>query len=189
MATPPVWPPYAPPLPSEPARPPARRPRNGLWIAGVAVVAVAAAGAGAAVTYALVVKDSASRPPASSSASTPAATPQVSASDAARAKDNLCHLFDVSVRGQEAQGGLRVEGNLNVPVVLRALNSAAAVENALIPSVPPAVTEAARKYVSTTFDQTTAAMGNVPASEGNRLTDSRNEAINGLLDACGLPRS
>jgi len=188
MATPPVWPPYAPPVPAEPARPPVRRPRNGLWIAGVAVVAVAAAGAGAAATYALVGKDSTSQPSAGSSTSTPVATPQVSADDAARAKDNLCHLFDVSVRGQEGQGGLRVEGNLNVPVVLRALNSAAAVETALVPAVPPAVTEAARKYVSTTFDQTTAAMGNVPASEGNRLTDVRNEAISGLLDACGLPR-
>jgi hypothetical protein len=175
MATPPVWPPYAPPAPPELLTgPPGRRPRKGLWIAGVVVLAMAAAGAGAAVTYALAGKDSANRTFAGVPASTPMATPQINAGDAAQAKENLCHLFDVSVRGQEGQGGLRVEGNLNVPVVLRSLNSA--------------VADAARRYVSATVDQTTAAMSNLPASEGNRLTNVRNEAIGGLLDACGLPR-
>jgi hypothetical protein len=189
MATPPVWPPYAPPAPPELLTgPPGRRPRKGLWIAGVVVLAMAAAGAGAAVTYALAGKDSANRTFAGVPASTPMATPQINAGDAAQAKENLCHLFDVSVRGQEGQGGLRVEGNLNVPVVLRSLNSAVAVENALAAAVPPAVADAARRYVSATVDQTTAAMSNLPASEGNRLTNVRNEAIGGLLDACGLPR-
>jgi hypothetical protein len=31
-------------------------------------------------------------------------------------------------------------------------------------------------------------MGNTPTSEGNRLTDVRNDAIEALLDVCGLPR-
>jgi hypothetical protein len=35
---------------------------------------------------------------------------------------------------------------------------------------------------------TTAAMGNTPTSEVNRLTDVDADAINGLVDACGLPR-
>ena len=66
------------------------------------------------------------------------------------------------MRGQEGQGGFRVEGNLNVPMVLRAVNSAAAVQNALVPAVPPDVASAARKYISATLDVTTAAMGNTP---------------------------
>lgn len=81
-----------------------------------------------------------------------------------------------------------MQGNLNVPMVLRTLNSATAAQNALVPAVPTDVASAARKYVITTLDTTTAVMGNTPASEGNRLTDARNDAINGLLDACGLPR-
>ena len=54
------------------------------------------------------------------------ATPQFSPSEVDTAKQHRCQVFDVSVRGQEGQGGLRVEGNLNVPMVLRTLNSATA---------------------------------------------------------------
>lgn len=81
-----------------------------------------------------------------------------------------------------------MQGNLNLPVALRALNSASAVQNALVPSVPPETVTAARKYIGATLDQTTAAMGNTLTPDVNRLTDVRNDAINGLLDACGLPR-
>ena len=82
-----------------------------------------------------------------------------------------------------------MQGAVNVPVVLRALNSASSVQNALQnPAVPPNVAAAARKYISTTLDETTAAMGNTPTSEGKRLTDARTDAIYGLLDMCGLPR-
>ena len=42
--------------------------------------------------------------------------------------------------------------------------------------------------VEAALDQTTAAMGNTLTPDVNRLTDVRNDAINGLLDACGLPR-
>ncbi|WP_156622670.1 hypothetical protein [Mycobacterium sp. 852014-50255_SCH5639931] len=98
-------------------------------------------------------------------------------------------MFDVSVRGQEGQGGVRVAGGgVNTPMVLRALNSASAVQNALVPAVPPDVAPVARKYIATTLDQTTAALGNTPTSEVNRLTDIRNDAINALVDVCGLPR-
>ena len=45
-------------------------------------------------------------------------------------------------------------------MVLRAMNSASAVQNALVPAVPPDVASAARKYISATLDTTTAAMGN-----------------------------
>jgi hypothetical protein len=116
------------------------------------------------------------------------AAPQFSSNEVDAAKQHLCHVFDVSVRGQEGQGGLRVEGNLNVPVTFRAVNSAMAVQNALVPAVPADVASAAAKYISTTLDTTTAAMGNPPASEVNRLTDLRNDATDSLLDVCGLAR-
>ncbi|MCV6969803.1 hypothetical protein [Mycobacterium bohemicum] len=116
-------------------------------------------------------------------------TPQFSSTAVAGAKENLCHVFDVSVRGQEGQGGVRVAGGgVNAPMVLRALNSASAVQNTLVPAVPPDVASAARKYIDTTLDQTTAAMGDMPTSEVNRLTDVRNDAIDALVDVCGLPR-
>jgi hypothetical protein len=70
---------------------------------------------------------------------------------------------------------------------LRAVNSAAAVQNALAPAVPPNVASAAHKYISTTYDVTTPAMGNTTTPALNRLTVS-NDAINTLADACGLPR-
>ena len=75
-----------------------------------------------------------------------------------------------------------------MPMLLRALNSASAVQNALVPAVPPDVAAAARKYINSTLDVTTAAMGNTSTSEVNRLTDVDADAINGLVDACGLPR-
>ncbi len=147
-------------------------------------------GVSAAVASALTMalrKDNVAAPPPPVPVSSSAA-PQFSAADATAAKNHLCQVFDVSVRGQEGQGGLRVQGNLNMPVVVRALNSASAVQNTLVPAVPPDVAAAARKYVTATLDQTTAAMGNTPTSEGNRLTDVRNDAIEALLDVCGLPR-
>jgi hypothetical protein len=73
-------------------------------------------------------------------------------------------------------------------MLLRAINSASAVQNALVPAVPPNVAAAAQKYISTTLDVTTAAMGNTSTSEVNRLTDADTAAINGLVDSCGLPR-
>ena len=156
------------------------------------VAAGVAAAVGSTVSYLAVRSDHAASPPASPqnvSPSPPPVTPQFSLGEAAAAKQNLCHVFDVSVRGQEGQGGLRVQGAVNVPVVLRALNSASAVQNALEnPAVPGDVASAARKYVSATLNETTAAMGNTPTSEGNRLTDARTDAIYALLDACGLPR-
>jgi hypothetical protein len=115
------------------------------------------------------------------------ATPQFTPEEIAAAKQNLCHIVDLSV-GQKSEGGFRVQGNLNVPVTLKAVNSALAVQTALIPAVPAEVASAARKYISTTLDVTTAAMGNVPAPEVNRLTDISNEAMSVLVDACGLPR-
>ena len=185
-------PPTGAPLPSVFPHGPKPRRRGWLWVAlGLPLAIVVSAATGSIVTFAAMhnatesATQPSSAPPASPSAPT---TPQISAADALAAKDHLCQVFDTSVRGQEGQGGLRVQGNLNLPVALRALNSASAVQNALVPSVPPETATAARKYIGATLDQTTAAMGNTLTPDVNRLTDVRNDAIDGLLDACGLPR-
>ena len=203
--SPPPAPPIPAPLPAPAATAPPTgapltsvfpqglKPRRRGWLLvalGLPLVIVASAATGSLVTFAAMrnATHSAAQPSSAPSVALSAPTPQVSAADASAARDHLCKVFDTSVRGQEGQGGLREQGNLNLPVVLRALNSASAVQNALAPSVPPETATAARKYIGATLDQTTAAMGNTLTPEVNRLTDVRNDAINGLLDACGLPR-
>jgi hypothetical protein len=164
-----------------------------LWLPAILallLVVVVSAGVGSGVTY-LAMRGDHNSPTAQPSGTAPApAAPgsQVSPADAAAAKDHVCQVFDVSVRGQQGKGGFRVEGNPNVPLLLRALNSASTVQNALGPAVPPEVAAAARRYISSTLDVTTAAMGNTSTPEVNRLTDVDADAINGLVDACGLPR-
>jgi hypothetical protein len=54
-----------------------------------------------------------------------------------------------------------------------ALNSATAVQNALVPSIPADIASRARRYITTTLDQTTAAMGNTPTSDVNRSNDQK----------------
>lgn len=166
------------------AGPPRRRYRAGAALRWIAVVGLSA-GVASALTMAMNKENAASPPVPPPSSSTPA--PQVSAADAASAKQNLCHIVDLSV-GQKSEGGFRVQGNLNVPVILKAVNSVSAVQNALVPALPTDVAAAARRYISTTLDVTTAAMGTVPASEVNRLTDISNDAMYALVDTCGLPR-
>lgn len=160
--------------------------RSWVW---VVMALLLVAGISVAVTIAVMrtTAGTAAKPAASpSSAHT---TPQFSAAEMTVAKQNLCQAFDVSVRGQEGQGGVRVAGgDVNTTMVLRAMNSAFVVQTALAPAVPPNVVAAAKKYIATTLDQTTAAMGNTPTSEVNRLTDVRNEAIYALVNVCGLPR-
>ena len=160
------------------------------WVAaGLALAVVVSAATGSIVTFAALhnATNRAAQPSAAAPTSMPAA-PQYRPTEASAAKDHLCKVFDLSVRGQEGQGGFRVQGNVNVPIVLRALNSASAVQNALSPAVPADAAAAARKYIGTTLDVTTAAMGNTPTSEVNRLTDLDGDAIDALLDVCGLPR-
>ena len=208
LPPPPAQPAPPPPPPPAPTSPPVgvpgpvgfrpSRPGRGPWLlVGLALllVVVVSAAVGSTVTYLAMRGDRgastspspAAQAPTGSPSSAPAA-PQFSPADTAAAKDHLCQVFDVSVRGEQGKGGFRVEGNVNVPITLRSINSAFAVQNALVPAVPPDVASAARKYIGTTLDVTTAAMGNTPTPEVNRLTDISNDAINALLDACGLPR-
>lgn len=164
-------PPSPPPLPQMPTG--GRRARRRWpWISGGLLCAIATISAAAAISY-VVSSHTATR-----------FTPE----DQAAAKEHLCHTFDTSVRGQGGQGGLRVDGELNVPVILRSINSAVVVESTLTAAVPQDVATAARNYITTTLDQTTAAMGNTPTTKLNDLTDTRNDAVYGLIDACGLPR-
>ena len=73
------------------------------------------------------------------------------------------------IASQHGQGGMVNNGELNVPLALRAINSVVAVQNALVPATPAEVTAAAKKYISSSLDLTTAAMRNVSIEEGNRL--------------------
>ncbi len=171
VAPPPAMP-FPDGLPPAPPRPRfSTRAVLGLLVAVVLSVAITAT-----VTFLMMRSNadghSGTQPPsASTTAAAAPPSPAVSAADAAAAKAHLCQIFDTSVRGQEGQGGLRVEGNLNLPLILRGVNSASAVQNALTPAVPPDIAAAAHKYINATLDQTTAAMGNTPTPEVNRLTD------------------
>lgn len=186
--------PQAPSLPFPDGLPPAPpRPRFSARAAlGLLAAIVLSVAITATVTFLIMRSNAAghsdTQPPSSPTATAGAPSLTASAADAAAAKSHLCQVFDTSVRGQQGKGGVRVEGNLNVPVVLRSVNSALAVQTALTPAVPVDVASAARTYITTTLDVTTAAMGNTPTSELNRLNDLANDANVALLDVCGLPR-
>lgn len=160
-----------------------RRTREKLLVPAASVGIMAVIAVTAAVTYGLV-RNSNLEP---SAALTPQ-QPEVGISDPASAKEELCGYLDVAVRGRSGQGGVRIaSGELNVPVVLRDLNSAVAVQNALSAAIPPEVAAAARKYIHTVLDLTTAAMGTASVDEVNRLTIANNNATDAFDDACGLP--
>lgn len=180
------------PAPVQPVPPPVspRRPISLGKISLALLSAAVAAAVGSGTTLLWVAHEKQSAPTASVTPTpqSATATPQFSPEQINDAKAHLCQTFDISVRGQQGQGGYRVEGKVNVPMALRTVNSALAVQVALVPAVPADVANAARTYVKATLDTTTAAMGNTPTSELNRLTDVDSEAITALLDVCGLPR-
>lgn len=188
--SPPSSPPLGPPQRMEVAP---RQTRGRFWgLAALALLLVIAVSGGvsAAVTYIALGggrSSSNATPRANATPSSPTTTPRISSADVAAATRHLCHTAEVSV-GDKSEGGFRIQGNLNLPVTLRAINSAVAVENAITAAIPPDTAAAARTYVSTTLDVTTAAMSNASAAEVNRLTDLSNAAMYALFDACGLPR-
>jgi hypothetical protein len=128
-----------------------------------------------------------SGPVRSGAPSTATGSPGVSASDAAAAKDKVCHAVDAGQRGIAASGGVVTNGDLNVPTVLRKLNTVVAVNNALSPAVPSDVSDAAQKYVSSSIDLTTAALAHAPVDQLVELTKTGNAAVDALFDTCGLP--
>jgi hypothetical protein len=184
-----VFPPLptsVPPQPGPPVPPhaPPRLRFPWLLIGGAVVVLVAVIAATAAVTYAVTRNTNASNVTATTSTPTP---PQFSAADQATAKQAVCRVFDASVRGKEGQGGVVVDGNLNIPLVLRKVNSVLAVQNALTPAASPEVATAAKKYIDTSMELTTAAMSNAAIDELTRLTKTGNDATYAFADVCGLP--
>jgi hypothetical protein len=116
-----------------------------------------------------------------------ASPPDVSASDAAAAKDKVCHAVDAGQRGIAADGGVVTNGELNIPTVVRNLNTVVAVSTSLSPAVPTDVSDAAQKYVASTIDLTTAALAHAPVDQLVQLTKTGNTAVDALLDTCGLP--
>ncbi|EHB44063.1 hypothetical protein MycrhDRAFT_6958 [Mycolicibacterium rhodesiae JS60] len=147
----------------------------------VNIVAVAAA---SAVTYAITKNNasSATTPPSASSAA-----PTFTAAEQDAAKNKVCATFAMSQRGVAGQGGLIDKGQINVPVVLRTLNSVVALQNVSSPAIPEELRAAVNNYVSTTVDLTTASLANAPIDELTRLNDVGNTALYGLADVCGLP--
>ena len=180
-------PPAGPPIP--PVAPPPRPPRRGvpwLLVGGAVVLLIAAIAATAAITYAVARNTNAPNatpPPAAPTAQ----VPQFSTAEQDAAKQQLCQVFDTSTQGQQGQGGVRINGEANLPLMLRSLNSAVAVQNALVPATPGDVAEAARNYVNARLRLTTAATGTTDIQEVNRLNGAANEATYALADACGLP--
>lgn len=168
--------------------PPARRWRLIGMVGALLVVAIAAT---AAITYALSRgSDSAPTPPAEPVLTGPSANsaPTYSQSEQAAAKAQLCHVFEVSVRGQEGQGGIVMNGEPNIPLILRTVNSVVAVQNTTSPAIPESLKTAAQKYVETSTDLTTAALGKTSIDELTRLTEANNNATYALADECGVPR-
>ena len=184
----PVYPPPPAAIPPQsgppvlPVTPPPRPPhRLPLLIGGAVILLIAVIPATAAVTYSVARNTNAPNAAASN------ATPVSSAADQAAAKQQLCRVFEVSVRGKEGQGGVVNNGDLNVPLVLRKVNSVLAVETTLTPVTPPEVAAAARKYIDTSMELTTAAMSNASIDELTRLTKNGNDATYAFADLCGLP--
>ncbi|MCA2243348.1 MULTISPECIES: hypothetical protein [Mycobacteriaceae] len=153
----------------------------------MAILMVVAVAATAAITYAIARNSATAEPPPASTTAT-SSEPQFSAAEQSEAKARVCGTFDNSLRGQTGEGGLRLNGDLNVPVMLRSLNSIIAVQNALTPAVPTEVADATHAYVESALELNSAAIRNVSVDEGNRLNTKTNDAIFALADVCGLPR-
>lgn len=169
--------------------PPARRWRFIGMVGALFVVAIAAT---AAITYALSRGTNNEPIPSAEPALTgpsvsSAPPPTYSQAEQAAAKAKLCHVFEASVRGKEALGGVVMNGELNVPLVLRKLNSVVAVQNAITAATPESLKAAVQKYVDTSMDLTTAAFGSTPIDELTRLTEVGNTATYALADECGVP--
>ena len=160
---------------NRPSNPP--RPRR-RW-AGLAAALAATIALSATATYTLT------RPaPREESA----VTAPASDSDATAARQRVCDVFDMATKGNTGRGGVIVNGELNVPNVLRGLNRAVALENALSPAVPADLADATRTYITRSLDLSTAATAGEPIERLNELTTASNDAWYKLADHCRIPR-
>jgi hypothetical protein len=98
----------------------------------------------------------------------------------------VCEVFDDVTKNQLGMGTIYVDGELNVPVALRSINSAVALENALSLAVPADVAAATRTFITATLDLTTAATAGEPLPVLRSLTAAANDGANAVADLCGL---
>jgi hypothetical protein len=153
-----------------------------LWALITTILMVVAIAATAAITYAIA--HSASTPAAAPAAPS---TPTFTAEQQDAAKQAVCRAFDVSSRGMDTQGGARVDGNPNLPMLLRKLSGTVSIQLALVAATPPDVAEPAQRVVQTNLDLMNAALGQANINEVKAATDASNDAIDALVSACGLP--
>lgn len=166
--------PYGAHLDNHPSNPP--RPWR-RW-AGLAAALAATIALSATATYTLT------RPAPREEATVP-----VSDSDAAAATEQLCGVFRAATKNQsDKRSGVFINGELNVANVLRALNGAVALENALSPAVPADLAAATRTYITQSLDLTTAATAGETIERLTELTIAGNETAVEIADLCEIPR-
>jgi hypothetical protein len=153
---------------------------------GIVIVAVAAT---AAITYSIARNDGSAHSSAASSPPSPTDTSApVASGDGAAAKTKLCQAFDSATRGAETQGPIATDGALNIPVLLRTINSAALVQNSITPQVPENVANAAQSFIAGQLELVAGATGHASTEQLVQLNDASNAATDRFADACGLPR-
>jgi hypothetical protein len=153
---------------------------------GIVIVAVAAT---AAITYAIASNGGSAHTQATSTSVASAETSApVSSGDGAAAKTQLCQAFDTATRGADSQGPIATDGALNIPVILRTINSAALVQNSITSRVPDDVANPARSFIAGQLELVAGATGHASTEELVRLNDASNAATDRFADACGLPR-
>lgn len=168
------------PVPAQHA--PVRPPRLWLWVLVTAIAMVVAVAATAAITYAI-----ARSAPSSQSAAPAPATPSFTSAEQADAKQAVCNAFDLTTAGQQPQGGVVIDGQPNVPVLLRKVTGAVTIVQALVPATPEDVATPARQYVAANLNLMNTALGQGSLDEIKKLTASTNDATSTLASACGLP--
>lgn len=176
---PPVGGPPAPPQPGN-----ARPPRLWLWALVTTIITVAAVVATAAITYSIT--RSASVSVATATEDPEPAAPAFTAAQRADAKQAVCQAFDVSSKGMQTQGGARVDGQPNLPMLLRNLSGTVSIQNELVPATPADIAEQAQQVVKTNLDLVNAALGQANIAEVQKATDASNTAVDALVAACGL---
>lgn len=169
--------------PPAPVQTAPRPPRVWLWALATAILMVVAIAATAAITYAI-----ARSAPSSAASQATAAEPTFTAAEQSDAKQAVCNAFDVTTANQQAQGGVVLDGQPNVPVLLRKVTGAVTIIQALAPATPENVATSAREYVAANLNLMNAALGQGSLDDIKKLTASTNAATSALADACGLPR-
>jgi len=153
-----------------------------LWALTTTILMVVAIAATAAITYAITHSSSS----AAAAPATPA-SPTFTAEEQDHAKQAVCSAFDVSTKGIGSQGGARVDGQPNIPMLLRTLSGTVSIQSALVPATPADIAGPAQRVVRTNLDLMNAALGQANINEVKAANDASNDAADALVSACGLP--